>query len=150
MEVPLGLVRWTAARARRLDRAFGAAWALAAAAILVLTLWPPDAFRAHGHWERISWVPFADPWGKPWELVANVLLFAPFGYLGTRALGAGRRAALAVALCGLALSLAVETAQIFAHDHFPSATDVVANLLGAGAGAAVAARRGGRGGRRAA
>lgn len=126
-------------------RGWRLAWGLATTLVLLATVWPPWIFQGHPHWEQVAWVPLADPSGKPWELIANVLLFVPFGYAGARALRRELRGALlAVALAGL-LSLTVEGAQVFAHGRFPSATDLVANLAGAAVGAGLARRqRGGQ------
>lgn len=121
-------------------RRWALVWLLATAVVLLATLWPPSAFQAHAHWERVTWMPLADPASKPWELLANILLFVPFGYAGARLLGSDRRAAVIVSVLGGALSVAVEGAQVFAHGHYPSATDVVMNLTGAVAGGVLARR----------
>jgi len=108
---------------------------LATMLILAATLLPTSGYRAHPHWERVSWIPFADGLGKPWEMVANVLLFLPFGWAAARAFGSSRAVVLGCGFAGLMLSSGVELAQVFAHGRVPSATDVVLNVLGAVLGA---------------
>ena len=69
----------------------------------------------------------------------NVLLFVPFGVLGSLAERASHpsfaRGVFLVTLLGLFLSLSVETTQVFTRNRIPSSTDVVTNTLGALAGA---------------
>lgn len=113
---------------------------LAVTAVLVATLLPLSGYRAHAHWERVGWIPFADDRSRPWEMAANVLLFLPFGWSAARVLGGGRGGALAAAVAGALLSSSVELAQVFAHGRIASATDVVVNFAGAALGAALALR----------
>jgi glycopeptide antibiotics resistance protein len=68
---------------------------------------------------------------KPDDVVANVLLFLPVGFL-YRLTGGRRRGAL---LLGAAISAAVEAAQLFVPVRVTSAVDIVMNTLGAGVGA---------------
>jgi glycopeptide antibiotics resistance protein len=118
---------------------------LATAAIAVITLLPLSGYRAHAHWDRVGWIPFADPRSRPWEMAANVLLFMPFGWTVARALGGARSAAILASGMALMLSVGVELAQVFAHGRFPSSTDVVMNFAGAALGAALLVREAGRG-----
>lgn len=78
---------------------------------------------------------------QPRDLVLNIVLFIPFGF--TWQLGRVRGTAAAwgrAAALGGALSLVIETAQLFAPGRFPSIADVATNTLGAALGALVAAR----------
>jgi VanZ family protein len=70
---------------------------------------------------------------KPGDVVANVLLFLPVGFLYRLTRGR-RRGAL---LLGAAISASVEAAQLFVPVRVTSAVDIVMNTLGAGAGAAL-------------
>ena len=108
--------------------------------ILAATLLPLSGYRAHPHWDRVGWIPFADGRSKPWEMAANVLLFLPFGWTAARALGSSRWAAIGASFAALMLSCGVELAQVFAHGRVASATDVVVNVLGAALGAALLVR----------
>jgi glycopeptide antibiotics resistance protein len=71
--------------------------------------------------------------GKPRDIVANVLLFLPIGFL-YRLTGGGRRGAL---LIGAAISAGVEAGQLFVPVRTPSAVDLVTNTLGAAIGARI-------------
>jgi len=73
--------------------------------------------------------------GAGWvEFVANVLLFVPLGLLLTVLM---RHHVWGAALA-LALSIAVELVQVLLPERSPSLRDVLANGLGAAAGAAIA------------
>lgn len=99
--------------------------------VLVVTLAPfelamPVAVRARlGAWSAL-------------DVAANVLLLVPAGFLC--ALAARRRAPRAAdgLLVGAALSVAVETAQLFMPLRYPSLLDVLANGAGGWLGAALA------------
>lgn len=68
---------------------------------------------------------------KPWDFAANILLFFPLG-LALRGMGL-----LQAARRGAALSLAIESAQLFLEARHPQPADLGANTLGALCGAAV-------------
>src|SRR5262245_47606967 len=82
---------------------------------------------------------------QPWrglldDDLANLLLFAPFGFfglIGSRIRSTPARLALVGGLAA-SLSLAIETLQLFTIDRFSSVDDVAANTLGPLAGAAIA------------
>lgn len=125
------------------------AWTLV---IVAVTTLPWRDATGHPHWDKVAWIPFRSGPVEAWELVANLLLFLPFGYLGWRwaarrrppsISGRGRRGRwlrLGFPLAaGGALSVAVEFAQVFIHGRFPSTGDVVMNVLGVGVGLVVAA-----------
>ncbi len=75
------------------------------------------------------------------DFVGNVLLFVPLGFFGIWSL-AGRRASVSrivwLTILGCALSVAVETLQLFTLDRTSSVADVFANTLGAMSGAVAA------------
>jgi glycopeptide antibiotics resistance protein len=90
-------------------------------------------------WNRVHAVPFTDPEDSPRDLVVNVALFVPFGFLfGTRRHGAP--AMVQAALAAAAVSVFAEAPQLFSTKRNPSGTDVFYAMAGAAAGAAL--RRG--------
>jgi glycopeptide antibiotics resistance protein len=109
------------------------------ALIVLATTWPLSKYQDHPHWDEVEWIPFTHYFG-PFDLVANVALFVPFGI----ALGWGgttaRRVRWALAL-GLACSLTVELAQVFSHNRSATVADLVTNSAGAWLGAHWAVRR---------
>jgi VanZ family protein len=79
---------------------------------------------------HLSWIV------APGDMVANVLLFLPLGFLGRLSIGsAWLRVPHAVALGGAALSLAIEALQTFLPGRYPSLVDVLSNGAGAWLGA---------------
>ena len=58
-------------------------WVVATLVILAVTLLPLSNVRGHPHWDRVAWVPFADPHAKPLEVAANLALFVPYGFGAT-------------------------------------------------------------------
>ncbi len=72
----------------------------------------------------------------PFDVVANVLLFVPLGFLYPLTRSDGRSTALARAAgLGLLLSACIEAVQVFEPQRFPSVVDLAANTAGALAGA---------------
>jgi glycopeptide antibiotics resistance protein len=97
---------------------------------LVCLPWPGMAPQADS---GVQWVPFAGAADRPRDVIANVLLFLPFGYLF--AVAHPRRGyALVVATAAL-ISLTAESVQLLSPARYPSATDVVVNTAGAFLGA---------------
>jgi glycopeptide antibiotics resistance protein len=81
------------------------------------------------------------------DVVDNILFFLPFGALGALSVRSGRSTLRQIALItatAAALSLSVETLQLFTRDRITSTADVAANTLGGLLGA-IAASRVGRG-----
>jgi glycopeptide antibiotics resistance protein len=115
-------------------------WLLA----VVVAVVPARHLQDHPHWSRVQWVPYGGPLRFD-DIVRNVVLYAPFGFL----LAGDRRAGRfwTVAGCALAISLTTEVTQLFSHSRVPSASDLVSNttgaLLGFGLGQARRMRRGG-------
>lgn len=107
--------------------------------ILLATTWPITDFQDHPHWDEVEWIPFVHYFG-PFDVVANVVLFVPFGL----AIGWGgttlRRVILALML-GLACSLAVEFAQVYSHNRSATVVDLITNTTGAWLGAQWAVAR---------
>jgi VanZ family protein len=72
------------------------------------------------------------------DSLQNIVLFLPFGVLGVLAARSDRhrlRRVLAVTALGAALSVSVETLQLFTRDRITSTSDVMTNTLGALIGA---------------
>ena len=107
---------------------------LAVAAIVAATF--PWDLRDHAHWSKVAWIPFATGIVRPTDLLLNAALYLPFGFL----LAARMRRAPVVTtvVAALVLSSLMELAQVWSHVRFPSATDVVMNVLGAAIGASLA------------
>jgi VanZ family protein len=104
---------------------------------------PWSSYQPHAHWSRVVWVPLTTP--PPLtagDVVLNVVLYAPLGWLYARWV-ATSRARMAAGAIGLAvlLSVSTETTQVYSHGRFPSMTDVILNVGGALAGALAVRRR---------
>ncbi len=97
--------------------------------VVVAIVFPWRDLRDHTHWGKVAWLPFVSPPLKTVDIVGNILLYVPFGYLGSKNLRGGRRQ-LVVLGCAALLSLLTEASQLFSHYRFPSATDLTCNLLG--------------------
>lgn len=86
--------------------------------ILIFTAIPFNGFRR----------PEID-WDAPWhDIFANILLYAPLGY------GFGDLGPLRIVTRAGALSLAIETAQMFYQDRYSQPSDVISNIIGAALG----------------
>ena len=101
--------------------------------LILLVVLPWTTFQNHTHWPRVQWIPFVTPPVKLRDIAVNLLLYAPWGYFGARAMRS-RRVWIVVALAAV-LSLVTEASQLYSHGRFPSATDLTCNILGACAGA---------------
>jgi glycopeptide antibiotics resistance protein len=102
------------------------------AAIIVVCV-PFLDFHGHTHWAKVAWIPFVSPPIKTPDLLANVALYLPFGFLWAQD-AAAPRALRGIILAAAVLSISVEFSQLFSHSRFPSSTDVVCNVIGAVAG----------------
>ena len=93
----------------------------------------------------ITLLPFQFDWPSSWrvmftggaiDVVANVLLFLPLGFLFRLARRAEfRHSTLTVLWVGALLSMAIESAQLFERTRYTSVLDVTTNALGAWLGA---------------
>lgn len=92
----------------------------------------------------VTLLPFHFAWPAQWkmifyfdpvDLVANILLFVPLGFLWRLSRPAARGGALGVLVLGALLSLAIEAAQLFEANRNTSVIDVATNALGAWLGA---------------
>jgi glycopeptide antibiotics resistance protein len=111
----------------------------ALALVLLATTWPISDFQDHPHWFRVEWLPFSQ-YQRPFDVVANVLLFVPFGAAAAAGATEPRRARLAM-YAGLAVALAVELSQVYTHNRIATTTDVITNTAGAWLGARWAVQR---------
>lgn len=107
------------------------------ALILLATTWPLSRFQDHAHWADVEWVPFTI-YRRPFDAVANLLLFVPFG-VAFAWRGAPERVRRAT-MTALLLSVAIETGQVFTHNRAATVTDVLTNSAGAWLGARLATR----------
>ena len=109
--------------------------------LIVLVVMPWANFQSHSHWQRVAWIPFVSPPVKFRDVVVNLLLYVPWGYFGARWMrDRSQRVWIIVALAAT-LSLSTEASQLYSHGRFPSATDLMCNILGAYAGATFARSR---------
>ena len=118
-------------RTRTLARLLLLVWLALFAAIA----FPWGDFLNHTHWYKVGWIPFVSPPLKPADIVRNVVAFIPFGALFVYARDWSGRSVW-IAGIGLTILLAAmaESAQLYSHQRFPSATDVTANTIGTALG----------------
>lgn len=106
------------------------------------------AFPFRFHWDsfslgvaRINWRPLGGVAGNLSlsDILQNILLFIPFGFLGYFSLihKRSRMKKTAVVALGTLLSLSVEFLQIFSATRWPAMSDIVFNTLGAALGLAM-------------
>ena len=95
---------------------------------------PWIGFTLDPQWERVHLVPLTDPGDKPEDMIANFLLFVPFGYSVARRRTPLRALGRAAGLAAI-VSVAAESMQLFSTERYPSATDVAVAIVGSLAGA---------------
>ena len=94
--------------------------------------WPWGDLQNHTHWDKVAWIPFVTPPVTPFDIVQNLLLFAPFGCFVGLAAGRTRgRALVRAGVLTLLIGFAGEASQLYSHTRFPSATDLLCNVVGA-------------------
>ena len=99
--------------------------------ILVVTF--PWDLQNHPHWFKVAWLPFVTGIVRPFDLLINAALYFPLGFFMPVQ---SRRARVAVAAAlALITSGLLEFVQVWSHLRFPSATDLVMNVMGSIAGA---------------
>jgi glycopeptide antibiotics resistance protein len=116
------------------------AFLLLAIGVIVLAVVPWGDFQGHTHWAKVGWIPFVSPPVRLRDIVANLLLFMPFG--AAVAVNVRSRRIAIAAVSAATLSFAGETLQLYSHQRFPSATDLVMNTAGAVLAACIVAWRG--------
>jgi hypothetical protein len=110
---------------------------LVSGALVLLATFPGD-WQNHSHWARVAWLPFLTGHVRAPDLIVNVLLYLPLG--ATLQWGTTRDARFIALAAGVLLSASMELAQVWSHNRFPSATDVVMNVGGCILGAYLARR----------
>jgi VanZ family protein len=111
------------------------------ALIVYASLYPFDHWRDQGIW---SWSFLTAPWPKYWlgfDVVANVLGYAPLGFfltLSAMRMGWQARVVTLSTLAAAVLSLAMEGLQSYLPARVPSLPDFLLNTLGAWMGAVLA------------
>jgi glycopeptide antibiotics resistance protein len=115
-------------------------------ALIFVAIFPWRGFDPSGHWHRVSWIPFVSRPVRVIDVVANLLLFAPLG--ASIALHAQRAALARTTSAAFVCSFVGEWAQVYSRFRYPSAGDLVCNVVGAEVAAygTDRLRRGGRGG----
>ena len=106
--------------------------------LLVCLPWPGMAPRADN---QVQLVPFTGAADRPRDIIANIFLFLPFGYLF--ALSHPRRGYALLVAIAAAISLSAESLQVLSPARYASATDVVVNTIGAFLGGWFRRRHGG-------
>jgi VanZ family protein len=111
------------------------------ALIIYASLYPFDQWRDQGIW---SWSFLAAPWPKYWlgfDVVANVLGYAPLGFLLTLSamrMGWRTRVVTVTTFAAAVLSLTMEGLQSYLPARVPSLADFLLNTFGAWIGAVLA------------
>lgn len=108
-------------------------WATWNIVILGFTVLPVENFVGHAHWDKVRWIPLYNHPSVLFDIVANVALFVPFGYLLKRVLSgrSGRQTWILTFLLAGGISTSIEFYQVYCHNRFPSTTDIGSNLFGA-------------------
>jgi glycopeptide antibiotics resistance protein len=94
--------------------------------------YPWSNWVGHTHWSRVGWIPFYSWPVSLRDIVENVLLFLPAGVCARLAFG--DRGRLWGPLLSFPVAFVGEWTQLYSHSRFPSATDLVCNVLGSMAG----------------
>ena len=97
--------------------------------------YPWGDFRGHTHWMNVGWIPFVSPPVRLSDVILNVLLFLPLGVFS--GLLKSSKGPLRVVAIAAPVALLGEWTQLYSHTRFASATDLVCNVAGAIAGAAL-------------
>ena len=101
-----------------------------------------QGLQGHSHWGNVRWIPFyLESLSLRFilDIVVNLLLFVPFGYLYVRSQVTMSSAIfLRISLLAMLLSVSVELIQVFSHTRLPSMTDICTNVIGATMGAVIA------------
>ncbi|MET0515167.1 MAG: VanZ family protein [Nitrospiraceae bacterium] len=106
--------------------------------ILMVGVLPLSNFVGHSHWQYIKWVPTQEQLESPpivldlfADVVANILLFVPFGFLYTIRLQGRKGSYAAVFVLALILSGGIELYQVYCHNRSTSLLDLIDNVAGA-------------------
>ena len=127
----------TPSRARRLL----AVWV----SVFFLLVLPWTDLQDHAHLYKVEWPPRLSSPRRVADVVGNIVLFMPFGFLVATAWPPRRRGVWPLGLCAaLILSAAAEGAQLYSHSRVPSIADLASNVTGASIGLWLARRSGGQ------
>jgi|GEM_PF-2226576 len=124
-------------------------WVLWSVVIILVAIVPLSNFVGHSHWDYVVWIPLQDFFNSPehrldlsFDLVANVLLFLPFGYIHPQVRRSRKGGGiLFVVVTAAIFSAGLELYQVFNHTRTVSMTDVSCNALGAAVGAVIALKQ---------
>ena len=110
-------------------------WLIWIGVILGFTTMPWKNYVGHSHWELVRWMPFSDHPLALSDILANVVLFVPFGFFLGRALpSSSPKRVWFPTLLAAALSTSVEFFQVYCHNRNPSTTDICNNVIGTALG----------------
>jgi len=115
-----------------------AAWSVWAVALVAVTA-PWADFQARCNWAHVGWIPFLSPPQKRADILANVVLYIPFGYVAWVSQPRLSRRLIVSMSTAAVLAFVLEASQLFSVSRYPSATDVACDIAGAAAGALLAA-----------
>jgi glycopeptide antibiotics resistance protein len=123
----------------RIMQALAMAWGMG---IMMIGFSLLSKFVGHSHWEYIAWLSTSDnlrSWKYIFDMAANTILFAPFGYFLARSLGTSPARGARIAVGSAAsLSSGIEFYHVYCQNRYPSPLDIFANTLGSLIDAAVA------------
>lgn len=107
--------------------------------LLVISL-PWWKFDGTPHWENVYWIPFTGPLSLHpkvlLEIVGNLVLFVPIGYLFVRSSFSGiRQPLLWAAAVGLVSSFSIEVYELFCRYRAIETADLILNTAGTVLGA---------------
>lgn len=100
---------------------------------------PWHDFQTHTHWPRVQLIPFVTPPVRLRDILVNIAMYWPLGFLFVRQ-SVHNRSWLGAAFFALGLSLLTEWTQLYSHSRFPSLTDTTCNIIGTILGARFAVR----------
>ena len=116
-------------------------WVSATLGAIGAMVLPLTNFQGHSHWAKVVWIPFGERSPALSDVLANILLFIPFGLCAVQSRsGSSRKLTVQTTVFALLLSASGEFFQIFCHNRVPSMTDVCTNTFGAFLGATIAVR----------
>ena len=101
---------------------------LISGSLVLAAAYPWGEIVGHTHWAKVGWIPFFSWPFRRLDVAGNLLLCVPLGVVSGLSF---KRGVLVAGGIALALSLFVETMQLYTHSRFPSATDVFCNVTGA-------------------
>ena len=118
-------------------------WLCSIAMIIIGSTFPWTAIQPHPVWDHVQWIPFTVVTSLrrlALDIVINVGMYMPFGYLGVSILSSQSRLTriVFVTIMALILSMGIEVYQFFNPYRYPTVTDIIMNVSGAIVGAGTA------------